>query len=122
MRVIFYIYCLTYIALALCMYFIDMSMVVSKIFFSLGMLSTGFPLIACMAILVNPYTVKSHRTDSKYLNFCLAAGTFRIIFWSCAPFGLRDHVTILLLNAFSLSIYALLESKFTRISNEYFKY
>lgn len=104
------------------MHYGNTSLLASQLLFSLGILNTGFPLIACVMVIIYPNLIKSDRSDAQYLNFCLVAGVFRIVFWSCAPFGLRDHMTILFMNAFGISVYALMQNQFKRISNEYFKY
>lgn len=122
MRLIFLTYSVLYISLSLMMYFGNTSMLVSQMLFSFSTLLIGFVVLAPIAVIINPRIIKSHKSDQKYLNLCFAAGLFRIIFLACGPFGLRDYMLILFLNAFGLLVYALLESKFTRISNEYFKY
>lgn len=104
------------------MAYADLSMTASKVLMALSIINTAFPLAAPLIILITPGLVKPHTTDSKYMNFCLYAGLFRFLFWTCAIIGLRDHMIVLFLNAFGISIFALSESKFTRISNEYFKY
>lgn len=104
------------------MYYLDTSVFVSKILFSLGILNTGFPLVMPLCTILHPGFIKSHKTDPKYLNFCLAAGGIRILVWACCPFGLRDHLAILFMNVFGIMVYALIESKSKRIASEYFKY
>lgn len=94
----------------------------SKVLASFSILVMAFVCMAPLAVILNPNLIKSCRTDSKYMNFCLIAGGLRFIFWAVSIMGVRDHITLLFLNAFGLSIFALLESKFKRISNEYFKY
>lgn len=104
------------------MSYTDVSLFMSKCFFSISILVMAIPVLGPIAIMISPRLIKSHKSDSKYLNYCFIAGLFRIIFWACGPFGLRDHVVILLLNAFGILIYAVIENRFKRISNEYFKY
>lgn len=122
MRLIFYTYSVCYVLIALLVKYGETSMFISQCLYSIALLLLGFVVLAPIAVIVNPRIIKSHKSDQKYLNLCFAAGLFRIIFLACGPFGLRDYMLILFLNAFGLLVYALLESKFTRISNEYFKY
>lgn len=122
MRLIFYTYIISYILIAIVIQYGETSMLVSKCLYSLALLLLGFVVMAPIAVIINPKVIKSHKSDQKYLNLCFAAGLFRIIFLACGPFGLRDYMLILFLNAFGLLIFAFLESKFKRISNEYFKY
>lgn len=98
------------------------SMFWGKLLFSLSILIMGIPVLAPIVIMISPSLIKPHKSDPKFMNYCFVAGMFRIIFWACGPFGLRDHMTILFLNVFGLAIFAMLEGQFKRISNEYFKY
>ena len=100
----------------------ELSISSAKLLMAVSILNTAFPLAAPLIVIITPGLLKPRKSDSKYMNFCLYAGVFRFFFWSCALFGLRDHMVVLFLNAFGLAIFALLESKFDRISNEYFKY
>lgn len=123
MRFIFFIYCIWYPLNTLAIqYWNSNSILCSKILGSLSILSIGFICLAPLGVILNPSLIKTSQTDSKYMNFCLIAGILRISFWAISIIGLRDHLTLLTLNAFGMIIYALLESKFKRISNEYFKY
>lgn len=105
------------------MYFSNVSMIVAQSLYALSTLIMGLVLLAPIAIMISPRLIKSHKSDPKYMNLCLVAGLFRIIFLACGPFGLRDHMTILFLNGFGLMIYTfLVERHIDKISNEYFKY
>lgn len=108
--------------MALLMSYGDMSIESAQTLMFFSILHTAFPLAAPLIVITHPGLIKPNRTDSKYMGFCLYAGLFRSFFWALAIVGLRDHMTVLFLNAFGISIYALLESRFKRISNEYFKY
>lgn len=123
MKIIFYTYCLLYSITSLMMTFcVFESIMYSKLLASFSVLVIGFVCLAPLAVIINPNLIKSSRTDCKYMNFCLIAGFLRIVFWAVSIIGIRDHITLLFLNAFGLSIFALLENRFKRISNEYFKY
>lgn len=123
MKIIFYTYCFLYSVISLMMnYCVFESIMYSKILASFSILVMGGVCLAPIAVIVNPSLIKSHRSDSKYLNFCLVAGLLRFFFWAVSIIGVRDHMILLFLNAFGLSIFALIESKFKRISNEYFKH
>lgn len=100
----------------------DTSLFVAQLLFSISIVIMAMPLLGPIAIMISPRLIKPHRSDPKYLNYCFVAGLFRIIFWACGPFGLRDHAVILILNAFGILIYAIIENRFKRISKEYFKY
>ena len=123
MRFIFYTYCLLYAITSVIMnYCVFESVLYSKILASFSILVMAFVCMSPLAVILNPNLIKASRTDSKYMNFCLIAGGLRFVFWAVSIMGVRDHMTLLFLNAFGLSIFALLESRFKRISNEYFKY
>lgn len=98
------------------------SIIFSKTLAAFSILVMGIVCLAPIVVIANPYLIKSNKYDSKYMNYCVAAGVLRFFFWAVSIIGIRDHMTILFLNAFGLSIFALLESRFSRISNEYFKY
>jgi len=89
---------------------------------AISIFSIGFVALMPGFIMANPSIIKSHRTDPKYYNFCQVATGLRILFLVVSMMGLRDHLILLSLNAFGLSIFAMLEGNFKRISNEYFKH
>ena len=123
MKFIFYTYCFLYSVTSIMMsYCVFESIMYSKLLASFSVMVIGFVCLAPLAVILNPSLIKASNTDSKYMNFCLIAGFLRFVFWSVSIMGIRDHMILLFLNAFGLSIFALLESRFKRISNEYFKY
>lgn len=124
MKRIFIIYCIWYILLAFLMKYGEFdSLFISRSLGAIAILNTGFIVLFPIAVIINPSIIKSNRTDQKYMNYCFAAGLFRIIFWAVSIYGLRDHTILLSLNASGILLYALIIEKHTkRISNEYFKY
>ena len=105
------------------MHFGETSVLVSKSLYCFSILIMGLVFLAPIAIMISPRLIKSHKSDPRYLNLCFVAGLFRIIFLACGPFGLRDYVTLLYLNAFGLLIYVLfVERHINKLSEEYFKY
>jgi len=94
----------------------------SKILASFSILVLGFISIMPLMVIIYPKIIKSNRYDSKYMNFCLIAAILRFLFWAINIIGVRDHMILLILNAFGLAIFALIQSNFKRISSEYFKY
>lgn len=123
MRTLFYLYSFLYISISLVIHFADVSLIVAQSLYCASILVMGIVLLAPIAIMISPRLIKSHKSDPRYLNLCFVAGLFRIIFLACGPFGLRDYVTLLYLNAFGLLIYVLfIERHINKLSNEYFKY
>lgn len=123
MRIIFYTYCFLYVLVSLLMqYCVFESIMYSKLLVAFSVLVMGMVCLAPIIVVINTSLIKSNRHDSKYMNYCLAAGVLRFFFWAVSIIGIRDHITLLFLNAFGLAIFALLESRFKRISNEYFKH
>lgn len=123
MRNIFLIYWLWFVATIVFMnYATDISPMLAKTAVCLSVLNFSFVCLAPVYILIHSDVVKSNRSDSKYLNYCLYAGLIRSFIWSVSILGIRDHLIILALNAFGMAVIALTEGKFKRISNEYFKF
>lgn len=122
MRILFFTYSILYVTTAMLMSYSNVSLFMGQLLFSLSILIMGLVTAGPIAIIISPRLIKSHKSDPKFMNYCFVAGLFRLLFWACGPFGLRDHTTILILNAFGIVIYAIIENRFKRISNEYFKY
>lgn len=123
MKNIFYIYCSLYILISLLMtYSVFDNILYSKILAAFSILVLGFVAIMPLLVIIYPKIIKASRYDSKYMNFCLIAAILRFLFWAINIIGVRDHMILLFLNAFGLSIFALIQSRFKRISSEYFKY
>lgn len=99
------------------------NMDISKLLISIATLTMIIPCCAPILVIIYPKIIKSHKTDQKYLNYLVVAALLRIIFLSIMVFGLRDHMTILFLNAGGLLFYAIFIDKFIlKVDNEYFKY
>jgi len=123
MKGLFFSYSFLYLAIALIMSFSQVTPMQSKLLFCLAILIMGLVLIAPLLVIMYPKLIKPHKSDPVYMNYCLATGIFRIVFLSLGVFGLRDHLTLLMLNSTCVLLYVLFIDRFIKKTPlDYFKY
>jgi len=122
MRKIFTIYWAWFVVTLLIM--INVSNVpfwVIKLVMASSILSFCFICIAPIFVIIHPTIIKSHKTDPQFLNLCLFTGIIRAFVWFFIFMGLDNHILVLAINSFCILMYAFVENKTKRISDEYFK-